>query len=915
MLTTWIEASIKGRLGGPVRAGMWSAVVVGTHPIAADQRVWLEVHADETALGLIPGFWVANKDGNNLWHVPIPPQPVNARLRYRAVARQADGPTTMSPFREAVIRPNVPAKADSPAFAISGPEGLVGNRMMTVRIDERGATYDVFFPTVGLHSDVRPAAGDEPQSRTHFRAIVGGLAVGPQLDWFCERPSWDVFQHYQGATNLLITELKSRRGPIRVTITDFVAMETELPRTSGGAVAPGQYFKRFRIHNDGNVPLETVTFGVFIHSEINGGIGEPLLNWRDDDRALVASNRGHGHANRKLARDATVEFALALDDSGPVRCEAVGTNEAMLLRPLTLPPHASVTVDLLVTGAFTGWRSDSGTFEHWLRPALAWFRSSNLDKIEQDSAQAWDDFVEPLPALRCPRSDYPVLLRRAALASALHIDAEWGSVAAGYALGIQAYCWPRDAVWVGGALDRLGHTTIGRQAFEWLNRVRSKDRPYQFWFQKYTLDGWAEWETPAVDQTALIPWGLERYFRRTGDRDFITACWPMIQQAANVCSGQSGHPGLSWVDDLSLVTSAGPWDSRFGAFLYSNACVVAGLRSAARLARDLDLPSLATAWTERAERVWKVGILGRLGRDDRGPGLVDLETGRFLEARRLSNRRELWANGPEDVRDRSAALSIGLLGPVVPFGLMAASDPIAQTTAEAILEHNALAAEPNALARWGPDPDDGKACLQPWGVSQYRRSSLAGLWMARYLIQLGRETGEPTAWARALSLLDDIIGRLLPLGLGLRRGEARLEEPSASWYELPGVRDLHAMLIETILDLAGLDYDVPARTVILDPVLPPGWPVIGLEHRFQCGKVGYRLERPVATKGHRLTLEADLNESVTLQIGVTCPGLTDPGAWHTRPLTPLPRFDRSSCRMSWSVPLPIGASTWEWSWG
>ena len=39
-----------------------------------------------------------------------------------------------------------------------------------------------------------------------------------------------------------------------------------------------------------------------------------------------------------------------------------------------------------------------------------------------------------------------------------------------------------------------------------------------------------------------------------------------------------GHPGLSFVNDLCLISSAGIWDSRFGAFFYTNATVVAGLR-------------------------------------------------------------------------------------------------------------------------------------------------------------------------------------------------------------------------------------------------------------------------------------------------------------------------------------------------
>ena len=94
----------------------------------------------------------------------------------------------------------------------------------------------------------------------------------------------------------------------------------------------------------------------------------PGLSGHDGDRTLLAPNRGHGHVNRKLARDSTVEFAIALDGRGDVHCEPTGPNEAILLRKLDLPAGESVSVDLLISGAFTGWRGDPGTFEHWLRP-------------------------------------------------------------------------------------------------------------------------------------------------------------------------------------------------------------------------------------------------------------------------------------------------------------------------------------------------------------------------------------------------------------------------------------------------------------------------------------------------------------------------------------------------------------------
>ena len=112
---------------------------------------------------------------------------------------------------------------------------------------------------------------------------------------------------------------------------------------------------------------------------------------------------------------------------------------------------------------------------------------------------------------------------------------EGGGIASGFDRGLSAYCWPRDAIWVGGAIERLGHPAIGRGVYHWLNKVRQRHRPFLYWFQKYSIDGVPEWETPAVDQTALIPWGLERHYRRTGDLDLVAAVWPMIEQAAAVC--------------------------------------------------------------------------------------------------------------------------------------------------------------------------------------------------------------------------------------------------------------------------------------------------------------------------------------------------------------------------------------------
>ena len=913
MLATWIEAAAKGRHGGQIRAGMWASAVVGTHPIEAGQEVWVELNADDVPIGPLPAYWVENKGVNSLWHVPIPPQAVNVRLHYRARA-SCRGESAASPFQDAIVRPNLPDRTEAPESGLSPPEGLVGNQMMTARVDARGTTHDVYFPTVGLHSDVRPSEGELPRSRSHFRGIAAGLAIGRRLDWFGERLAWGAFQHYQGATNLLMTELRWRHGPIRVLATDFVAKGDCLPRTAGGTETPGQYVKRFRVVNDGDEPT-TAVFGVFVQAEVNGGIGEPGLSWHDQDRTLLAINRGHGHVNRKLARDATVEFAIAMDDRGEVQCEPTGPNEAILLRKLDLPAGESVSVDVLVSGAFTGWRGDPGTFEHWLRPALAWFRSSDLDAVEQATAQEWDAFIEPLPSPHFPKPTYAVSLRRSALAAALHADEQWGAIASGFDRGLSAYCWPREALWAGGAMDRAGHPEIGRKVFQWLAAVKGQTHAYSYWFQKYTIDGQPEWETPAIDQSAMVPWGVERHYRRTGDRDFVLASWPIVERAAGVCEGNSGHPGLRLIEELSLITSAGIWDSRFGAFLYSNAAVVAGLRSASRLALILGRGEQAARWSGLAERIWEVGILGVSAADGEDPGLVDHATGRFLEGRRLSTLRGWWTDHPDRLLERSQALDVSMLGLVVPFDLLPASDPRARATAEAIFRQNAIAGDANFFARWssGSPADGGKGL--PGEGHAHDLSSLATLWMARYLIKLGRETGEGRIWNLALAILDALLARLGPLGLSLRAAPRGGELGRPGLGATTGVWGLQSMLIETMLDLAGLDYDAPDRRLTLDPTLPGTWPHVGLSHKLPCGDVAYRLERPIGGTVHHLTVQARLDHPVRLEIGVTCPGLVRLGPWQAHPETPAPAHHPATGRLEWSVDLPAGESSWVWTWG
>ena len=170
-----------------------------------------------------------------------------------AIVERDGGDRAQSTYQDTIVRPNLPDQTEATESAGPDAEGLVGNRQMTVRVDGRGATYDVYFPTVGLHSFVRPARGT---IRGAVRTSARSSAAWPcrRLDWFTERGAWDSFQQYQGATNLLTTKLNWRYGPIQALMTDFVAMGESLPLNAGREKSPGQYLKRFFLKNDGDEP-------------------------------------------------------------------------------------------------------------------------------------------------------------------------------------------------------------------------------------------------------------------------------------------------------------------------------------------------------------------------------------------------------------------------------------------------------------------------------------------------------------------------------------------------------------------------------------------------------------------------------------------------------------------------------------
>lgn len=891
MHTTWIESPVQGRHGGPIRAGQWSFVVIGTHPVEIGQTVGLDLEVNDQSLGYLPGYWLENKAGNSYWHVPIPPLGIHSKLRYQAIARREGGAEESRTHKlNAVVRPNPPRWTDNSHVIQDVPEGLIGNRRTTSRIDSKASTYDIYYPSVALHSNVRPAEGETPLSRTHFRSIVAGLAEAGAIDWFSE-PIWQGAQSYEPGTNVLKTALSHRDNHLRVFVHDFAVDCDPWPESNSGPIVPCTYLKRYEIRNDSDVERNLI-FAIFVHAEVNGGIGEPILSWKDAESALTASNAGHGHSNRKLARDSTVSFVVSLDGRGTTICEPVAPSQAVLTRSVTLPPRGSERIDVLIAGSFNTAQGDHDLFGRTLRPTLEWFRASDLNSIEEQTVKCWQGLSADLNKVFSPELGWDELLQRSALTTLLHCDIGFGSVASGFDRGLNAYCRPREAIFTAEVLGKLGLHKDSRHIFEWLLSVRDRNPAHRFWFQKYSMDGVPEWETPSVDQSGLLPWALMRHVRRSGERELYAVMWPAVKQAAEVMMGDTGHPGLAWVDDLSLIRSAGMWDLRFGCHIFGNSVAVAGLQAASQVAGILnESPDLARRWSDRSDRILHEGILGTFAPDK--PGMVDDRRGHLRPVRRMNRRLGHWiVKSPSDLEDPDLA-DPGTLGPCIPLGLIPAESDI---MVQSYLMLNS-------------DIQDRNNSANSYRTLRHDIQVLTRLWMARYQLELAKRTGDEAALTRAQVHLKSVLDATGPLGQCV--GPLGTEQQRVGQMMMPGVWGLQLQVCELLLEFGGLSYDAIDERLTMRPIMPRTSHNQGARQNLPDGWFRYSI-RSETTGRYALTMEWELLKPLILEAGVILPVMAEPRQWRRSEMRqsdiPLPRMTWASSNktMSWTETLPAG---------
>jgi glucoamylase len=323
----------------------------------------------------------------------------------------------------------------------------------------------------------------------------------------------------------------------------------------------------------------------------------------------------------------------------------------------------------------------------------------------EGDAIGWEDYLQSLPMLDTlsqTATDGGKLLYASALvlkaqedkthAGALiaSLSNPWGDTkpAETSRTGYKAV-WPRDFYQVAMAMLALGDKETPKVAFEYLQKVQVTEQTPGFsgtpgWFlQKTQVDGQLEWIAVQMDQTAMpimLGWRLWQE-GVLSEAEAIHWYHKMLKPAADFLA-RGGNIKLDWID-IEITppyTQQERWEEQFGYSPSTTAAIIAGLVSAADLAKLAGDNENATEYLAAADKMSSAleatmfttnGSLNDA--DSTGPndGRYYL---RITENTDPNDRAPLATRNGLEIKDESLVVDGGFLE-LVRYGVRAANDP------------------------------------------------------------------------------------------------------------------------------------------------------------------------------------------------------------------------------------------------
>lgn len=768
-------------------------------------------------------------------------------------------------------------------------EAVVGNHYINVMLDQNGALYDVYYPSVGAvqgvgtknegyddgnHDEFPNCLSPDQRGQMHLNQAMVGLRVDGMTYWVTNQTGSaysGVTQTWLGDTNVVQTSatLVAGGNQIEVVQTDFAPWGISYPLDDGAAPNRGLAVKRIVVTNHGATP-KAVNLYFYADWALNGGDGfdgafidatrGAMIAYDNTARSATGGNGCAGEYNPTTfgaySKDVSLYLGAAMKQVAGVGSSggdaardfwldsSADQGHGWVGMKLTLNPEEAQEVDILIVGGFDNFAGATGTYDFQMAGPIDWFLSESMGAQQSLTEDAWEAWLAGGVQFTSPDPSYNELFKRSLLTTALHLDGKNGGIIAGMHNGAYPFVWPRDAAWAAITLARTGFVEEAKEIYRFLRDVAYRDVEgwgrKGFWKQKYSTDGYTIWGNPQVDETSCYPWGVRYIYDVTGDLGFLEAHYDEVYEAGLASSQTSTFDSRLRYDAVfDLVDSMSLWEDAFGLFNYSNASVVRGLEDAAAIADVLD-QSVCPG----------------------GPGMCGYHTDRALF---LSRAAAISAGLDARLAWNGENCDISQLGIVYPMEIYPPGHPRAELIADRI---NGVATDafgnnhPLVNFAGGPRPEWEGLINRYWGDGYWNGGPwyLSTLWYGAYYAQRNNVTAGKADIDNLKYRIDLLLNTLGPMGYGAEQiaGDNALKYPGQTDYRLqtayPNAWESMAFLVDSLMLFLDFDPDAPGNVLRIRPKLPTGWSNLVYENlRLGNHRIDVEIRETAGGVEHRLT--------------------------------------------------------------
>jgi len=470
---------------------------------------------------------------------------------------------------------------------------VLSNGQLFIGLNESGLVHDFYYPYVGLENLTN--------ARSSEHKI--GVWVDGNFSWVNDG-SWATKLDFEEEALISNIEFSSDKLNISLKLQDFVDIDTNT------------FIRHITINNNFDKERDVRLFMHQVFQISRAGRADTALYVPDDNYILDYKGRysiainGKYKDGESFDQYAVGNYAIEAKagtyvdaEDGVLSDNAVehGGVDSVIRFKRNIMPTGTETVDYWVIASTS--QSDAEVINDELK-------KDDIERRMESVRAYWHKWLErpvDIPDFHKRSLTHGLLIIKA------HIDERGSVLASGdssifnYGRDYYCYCWPRDAAYALWPLIRLGHFEEAKSFFEFARDTKHQDGYLMHKYQPDRAIG-STWH-PLVhgrrkelaiqeDETACVIYMIGQYYEASKDKTFIEHIYQsFVVGAANFMVGfideQTGLPHASY--DL--------WEEKFLTSTYTVSAVIAGLDTAAYLAKIVESPDDAIRWKRVAQQI------------------------------------------------------------------------------------------------------------------------------------------------------------------------------------------------------------------------------------------------------------------------------------------------------------------------